>query len=259
VAKSVAYAHQVVFRSNFATVWIPHAIPLVALLLASPWSVRYIKIVWKSAPETRPLLLFAPCLLAAYLLAALRGVMLFEWYAAPLVPFVLLLIGAAFRRLYPGVGYAVIIVMLWASLVGSDDVSTGREAAYIAMAHSLNLPSTVVIAAPEIGAFGYASRASVLDTIGLVSPVASRYYPLPPAFDNGAIPPALIRDEKPDYIVSLDAFVPPSMAESAWFKRDYHVIRTVLDPVPAFGAHYLLVYRSFGTGKVYRPLASQKK
>src|SRR3712207_7496209 len=49
-----------------------------------------------------------------------------------------------------------------------------------------------VVAAPEIGALGYTSGAPILDTAGLVSPEATRYYPLPAEMlvGDNAVPPA---------------------------------------------------------------------
>jgi hypothetical protein len=245
LAKSVAYGNQVVFRFNVASLLGPHTVPVLALCLAAPWGLRYLNDVWTRNPEARPVVLFAPCLVAAYLLASAHGVMLFGWYAAPLTPFVLLLVGAMFHRLNPGVGLAAIIVIVWTSVTGYQQVGTGREPAYIAMAEALNLPASTVVAAPEIGAFGYASKARMLDTVGLVSPVATGYYPLPPSYRNGSIPPALIHDQRPGYIVALDAFVPPTLTRSVWFRSEYREIRDVQDPVPEFGAGRLVVYESY--------------
>ena len=56
---------------------------------------------------------------------------------------------------------------------GRDPGGVGRDLAD-------SLPATAVVAAPEIGALGYASNLHMLDTVGLVSPVALRYYPLRP-------------------------------------------------------------------------------
>src|SRR5260370_32537069 len=91
-----------------------------------------------------------------------------------------------------------------------------------------SLRATAVIAAPEIGAIGYASNLRILDTVGLVSPGALPYYPLPreQVLTDNAIPPRLIVDLKPDVVVTLDAFVQRSLLLDAAFQRAYRVERS---------------------------------
>ena len=54
----------------------------------------------------------------------------------------------------------------------------------------------------------------MLDTVGLVSPVALAYYPLPAdqLVTDNAIPARLIVDQQPDVVVTLDAFAQRSLA-----------------------------------------------
>ena len=65
------------------------------------------------------------------------------------------------------------------------------------------------VAAADIGAVGWYSQARILDTLGLISPQSSAYYPLPPSMISGmayAVAPDLIVDEKPDYIVIMEIY-----------------------------------------------------
>jgi len=66
-----------------------------------------------------------------------------------------------------------------------------------------------VVAASEIGALGYYCDCRILDTVGLVSPQALAYYPLPPEDTPAlnAIPEGLIQDQRPEFVVSLEVFV----------------------------------------------------
>ena len=82
------------------------------------------------------------------------------------------------------------------------------------------------VAAPEIGALGYFCDCEILDTIGLVSPAAVDYYPVPDELllSNNAIPPELVRIERPEYIVSLDVFFGRSTMQDPWILENYALV-----------------------------------
>ena len=100
-----------------------------------------------------------------------------------------------------------------------------------------------MIAAPEIGALGYASNLRILDTVGLVSPEAIKYYPLPreQVLTDNAIPARLIVDQQPDVVVTLDAFAMRSLLPDAAFQRDYVLERSI--PASVWQSENLLVFR----------------
>ncbi len=85
-------------------------------------------------------------------------------------------------------------------------------------------PGTVVCVA-EIGAFGYYYHGPILDGVGLVSPEALQYHPNPlrrsPLF--GAIPPQLVHDLRPPYVVAMDIFAEYVWADP-WFEQNYALL-----------------------------------
>jgi hypothetical protein len=118
--------------------------------------------------------------------------------------------------------------LLWAVLHNPVRPNLAREEAYQAAAAFLSsrVTSDTIIALPEIGAFGYASKARILDTVGLVSPKALRFYPLPSGSYRGnyAVSPELIESERPHFLVGLDTHIQENLTEAGWFKRDYVLI-----------------------------------
>jgi hypothetical protein len=186
---------------------------------------------------------------AAYALAGLHGVRLFPWYLAPLVPFYLLLTAVGLNRLRP---WLVVAVLAWQAPaidwsrpfvpVGLD---TSRETLYLRVGESLRqtLPPGSLVAAPEIGALGYVSGLPILDTVGLVSPRALAYYPLPQdeLVSDNAIPPGLIAERRPAAVVSLDEYVRRSLLLNPTFLHDYRLVASY--PAPIWASQQLLVFR----------------
>jgi hypothetical protein len=125
-----------------------------------------------------------------------------------------------------------------------------REALLLDVGRGLaqSLAPTAVVAAPEIGALGYASNLRILDTVGLVSPAALPYYPLPRdlVVTDNAIPARLIADQRPDAIVTLDAFARGLLLSDPSFQRAYRLERTY--PVSVWQSEALLVFRRTDRG-----------
>ncbi|MBK8026924.1 MAG: hypothetical protein IPK19_37440 [Chloroflexi bacterium] len=101
------------------------------------------------------------------------------------------------------------------------------------------------VASGDIGAVGYFSRATIVDTVGLVTPELTRYYPVDPAIvaadQNYAIPPALVADTQPEYLVTMEGFVREGLAREPWFQETYRLIRE--RPFPFYGTAMQLYQR----------------
>lgn len=270
-AKQVAYQTPPAFENTFALLmqaglpgWSSYqltALPTsVALGSATLGTATLAFLIWRGLRQLSveqapwpPFGAFATLYLVFYVLAGLRGVRLFPWYLVPIEPFYLL--GAAAGLAHLGhLGRVWLPALLlvwqlpaidWRQPFQSSGFDRQRETALfdVGLGLAQDLPSSAVVAAPEIGALGYASNLRVLDTVGLVSPAALRYYPLPAdqlVVDN-AIPVRLILDARPDMVVTLDAFAERSLLVDPNFQHEYRLERR--DPVQVWQSSWLLLYR----------------
>lgn len=100
---------------------------------------------------------------------------------------------------------------------------------------------TPILAAGDVGVLGYFSEAKILDTLGLNSPESTRYYPLDSALYviNYAIPPELILDQKPDYVVILEVYGRAGLLKEERFWEQYRLRRKI--PTDIYGSDGLLI------------------
>ena len=198
--------------------------------------------------------------LILYLGSAMMNVFIFDWYLAPLQPFYLLYMAAGLLAIARGplsgastkAAYTIMVLSLLAGYrwdgegIGSPlSAESEREDEYreVAIRFRDSFGPESVVAASEIGALGYYSDARILDTAGLISPSALRYYPLPASLysTNYAIPPDLIRDSQPDFLVTFELFASGGLLKEEWFAEDYEEIYR--KSTQAFNDSDLLVYQ----------------
>lgn len=100
-----------------------------------------------------------------------------------------------------------------------------------------------ILAAGDIGALGYFTRARMLDTVGLISPSSLRYYPLPEdAYAiNYAIPAQLILDLEPDHLVMLEAYGRNTLLQEDEFLASFSLTKTM--PTDIYGSEGMLIFR----------------
>ncbi|GEM_PF-239108 len=102
------------------------------------------------------------------------------------------------------------------------------------------------VASGDIGAVGFFSGATIVDTVGLVTPELTAYYPVDPSLiaegQNYAIPPQLIRDTMPDYLVTMEGFIREGLAREDWFNAQYELIESF--PTDFYGTGMLLYRRT---------------
>lgn len=242
----------------------------VAYLLLSLIGIAYAR---RHVPRLLPLLLY-PWLYLIVFSAA--NPLMFRWYIAPPIPALMLGIvtgawallhglSAQGRRravLTAGIG-ALAVVWGVSSLNGwtlRPDHGPDRPAPRMAW-HEIELayqhmglllrdqygvtPQTRVASA-DIGAIGYFSRAHIVDTVGLVTPELSAYYPFARSIlldgQNYAVPPRLILDTQPQFFVTMEGFVRLGLEQNAQFKAEYGEPVLKL-PFPFYGADMRLYRR----------------
>ncbi len=236
----------------------PYAIGLGLLFLPALSIVG-----WRSKIRTQPVIWPLAAYPLAYLLAfSLANPLIFRWYLAPPLPLYVMGISLGIEQLSRGrvdpylkVGFAVLVVTLtlnaWS--IHPDHGSTRPapkmayvqlEELYIQAAKDLQpvLSENDVIAAGDIGALGYFTRARILDTVGLITPVTLEYFPIPPEYYviNYAIPPDLIIDQHPDYIVMLEVYGRVGLLRDKRFNDDYRLIAAY--PTDIYGSEAMLVF-----------------
>jgi hypothetical protein len=99
------------------------------------------------------------------------------------------------------------------------------------------------IAAGDVGVLGFNLPARILDTVGLNTPIASTYYPLDRKYYtiNYAIPPDLIMDVKPDFLVILEVYGRNGLLKDARFWDEYEALKTY--PTDIYGSKGLIIFR----------------
>ncbi len=210
----------------------------------------------RRCPRVLPFLIYPWLYFAAF--AALNPQM-FRWYMAPPLPALMFgtFVGmwALLRPLAES--WARVLAPLIGGLVGALCIITSLSGWALTPDHGLQRPAPKMawheielayqrmgeylrdelgvtpetrVASGDIGAIGYFSRATIVDTVGLVTPELTRYYPVDAALIvpgmNYAIPPQLIYDTQPDYLVTMEGFVRQGLAVEARFQSEYALIES---------------------------------
>ncbi|MBE2182701.1 MAG: hypothetical protein IAE89_04675 [Anaerolineae bacterium] len=223
---------------------------LVYTLFAFPYAARKL-------PRALPLFIYPWLYFAIF--SALNPLM-FRWYFAPPLPALMLAVFTGFWALLAPLQTtrAKAIIPLAAGAFGVLCLITSLNAWTLHPTHGANRPAPQMawheiellyrqmgeylrddlgvtaatrIASADIGAIGFFSSAIIVDTVGLVTPELRDYYPVDLALivegQNYAIPPQLIHDTRPDFLVTMEAFIRYGLAQQAEFLEQYTLIREI--------------------------------
>ena len=93
-----------------------------------------------------------------------------------------------------------------------------------------------------MGVLGFYTPGRILDTVGLNSPVSTRYYPLPPDqyVINYAIPAQLILDQRPDFMVILEVYGRNTLMKNAQFLQQYQLLEKI--DTDLYGSEGMLIF-----------------
>ncbi len=216
--------------------------------------------------RTWPLFLYPVLYATVYSIA---NPLIFRWYLSPPLPFLFLglltgvwalageLVGNRVRRAWITLLAAVLAAAslgnAWTRHPPGPPDRPAPEMAWIKLetlyrqvALDLKAPLAATggrLAAGDIGALGWFTNAPILDLVGLVSPQAQEYYPLPAeAYDiNYAVPADFVLAEQPDVIVILEVYGRNTLAQDSRFGEAYELWRTY--PTDIYGSEGMLVYR----------------
>jgi arabinofuranosyltransferase len=206
----------------------------------------------------------------AYLLAfAAANPLIFRWYLAPPSPFLLLSIfmgmaallglprAAAFPRvrriLFAALAAGALLLSMrdWTLSPDHGPARPAPQMAYIRLElvyqkvaediRSRILPGYTV-AAGDVGVLGYMLDAPILDTVGLNSPEAVPYYPLPESLYATiyAVPPDLILAALPEIVVVQEGHVRNGLLKDPRFLEQYELCGRY--PAEIYGGNPALIY-----------------
>ena len=272
-AKAVAYelpasAGLVRLMQHFATPFMWHEIfgslwIAVGLVLYPALFILGAILAVRSTARAWPMFVYPWIYLLAYSIA---NPLLFRWYLVPPLPIYLLGIFLGSARLSRDLKHWFPLVLLTLlGLIGPLSAWTLRpdhgptrpapEMAFIqlelmyeraAQELSDDLQPGDVLAAADIGTLGYHTPGEIFDLLGLISPQASDYYPLPESayVINYAVPSDLVADIRPEFIVILEVYGRNTLLQEEWFRSEYKLLKALSTDI--YGSDGLLIFRRAG-------------
>jgi arabinofuranosyltransferase len=208
---------------------------------------------------------------AYFIVFAVANPLIFRWYLAPPLPFLFLSIFLGLSALFGltrpteihpaparsilliGCAAAALLLSLrdWEIAPDHGPDRPAPEMAFIKLELLYRqvaedwrprLQPGWVVAAGDVGVLGYYLDAPILDTVGLNSPEATAYYPLPDWMYAivYAIPPELILTERPAVVIFLEVYGRNGLLQDPRFFDAYRKCGEY--PTDLYGSKSMLVY-----------------
>lgn len=229
--------------------------------------------VWKREHSALAFLLF-PWLY--FFVFALANPHIFRWYLTPPLPFYFLFIALGVHKLITDIGkqiqfrnselsriLAAILIVLpaisllrgWTLRPQQPPMRPAPQMAWVELEllykeaanflqHRLAAVRTPpTVAASDVGVLGYYLDVRILDMVGLNSKETLPYYPLDAQYYGDflyAIPPDLVMDYRPDYVVILEIYGRYGLLQDARFLSAYELLHTI--PTNIYGSDGLTIY-----------------
>ena len=172
---------------------------------------------------------------------SLSNPIIFPWYLSQMEPFWILISIVGLGAVYNQINKKLFIALALLLLIGpvyyfTNALVSGYEGSKVAafkvgefIKSEMNQGDSVGLA--DIGIVGYVSGAQVVDFIGLVSSDSVYYYPVSDACVNKSelyvIPPRLVFDKRPDWIVAGINTMEDCFLSSKWFKDNYRLAKVI--------------------------------
>ena len=180
--------------------------------------------------------------LAYFISFAVSNPVMFPWYISEMEPVWLLLslvgLYEVYKKIPSTVARVAILIFLvagpvayWTSFLTTN--SKGSKIPLFQMSQYVkdHMHSGDSIGISNIGIAGYLTDAYIVDFFGLVNDYAVNYYPIkgwcPDASSMYTIPPQLIKDTKPKWIIAGEKEIDPCFYKSGWMQKNYEVAYVV--------------------------------
>jgi hypothetical protein len=197
-----------------------------------------------------------------FLVFAVANPLLFRWYLTPPLPMYILgiflgigQIGGLNRKnliSIPALAFAFMLTLnAWTIHPDHGPDRPAPEMAYIKLEGIYRLAADRIapalkpgdtLAAGDIGVLGYETNARIIDTVGLITPRSTSYYPLSVEkyVINYAIPADLIIQAKPDYVIVLEVYVRETLLKNPDFEQQYALISKLDTDI--YGSEGMLIF-----------------
>jgi hypothetical protein len=246
----------------------------VGILLFPFLAVIGARVIYKREPGAWPFVLFPWIYLAVF---AIANPLIFRWYLTPPLPFYFLCIFFGVEGILTQIAnrlslpsrlvspvYLFTCLLLLALLFRGwvlhpaqppDRPAPGmawieleqlyQQAARFLQPEMAAPSEQVTVAAADVGMLGYAlPDGRILDLVGLNSKETLSYYPLESAQYSEfiyAVPPKLIADQQPEYVVILEIYGRNGLLHDQFFLEHYRQIKLI--PTDIYGSRGLAIYQ----------------